>query len=78
MTNEELQAIKERERRMFENELEQLINKYSIENESNTPDFILADYLRGCLDLFAKTSKAREKWFGKELRIGGSKQEKGA
>lgn len=50
----------------FEKELETLINRYSIENESNTPDFILAEYLRGCLNVFAKTVAAREKWYGRE------------
>jgi len=54
----------------FENELEHLINRCSIENESNTPDFILAEYLRGCLDLWNNTTKKREKWYGKELKIG--------
>jgi len=36
----------------FERELEQLINRHSEENQSNTPDFILAIYLRGCLNAF--------------------------
>ena len=33
----------------FERELESLINRFSKENDSNTPDFILAQYLLGCL-----------------------------
>lgn len=53
----------------FELELSQLINKHSQENGSNTPDFILAEYLQDALDLFNKTSRAREKWYGKELKI---------
>ncbi len=36
----------------FESELEQLINKYSLENGSNTPDFILASFLAKQLLLF--------------------------
>ena len=28
----------------FKKELEKLINKYSLENYSNTPDYILTDY----------------------------------
>lgn len=36
----------------FKNELEILINKYSIENGSNTPDFILTNYLISCLNNF--------------------------
>ena len=44
----------------FKKELTSLINKYSIENNSNTPDFILARYLQGCLDLFANIVQQRE------------------
>lgn len=49
----------------FLQELEKLINKYSKENESNTPDFILADYIVGCLDTYNKTLNAREQWYGR-------------
>ena len=34
----------------FRQELESLINRHSMENASNTPDWILADYLAACLD----------------------------
>lgn len=53
----------------FRRELASLINKYSKENESNTPDYILADYLANCLTAFATCSRHREAWFGKELTI---------
>ena len=36
----------------FAIELEHLINKHSMEGGSNTPDFVLARYLMGCLDAF--------------------------
>lgn len=49
----------------FKKELERLINKYSMENGSNTPDFIIADYLVGCLDAYDTTVNAREKWYGR-------------
>jgi len=48
------------ETKSFEKELEALINVHSIENESNTPDFILAQYLRSCLDAFTVATKRRE------------------
>ena len=48
----------------FEEELEVLINRFSKETESNTPDFILAQYLKGCLSNYAETVKARDKWHG--------------
>ena len=53
----------------FEHELAGLINKYSIENGSNTPDFILAAYLVNCLIAFNRASRHRESWYGKELSI---------
>lgn len=49
----------------FQDDLQELINKYSKENESNTPDFILAEYLVDCLNTFDKVSKAREHWYGR-------------
>lgn len=55
----------------FERELSQLLNKYSQENESNTPDFILARYLNGCLRLFNATSKQRADWYGRQDNPGG-------
>jgi hypothetical protein len=55
----------------FKRELAGLINYCSLENMSNTPDFILAEYLTDCLVAFTAASRAREKWYGKELRIGG-------
>lgn len=48
----------------FKEELEKLINRYSIENESDTPDFILADLVRNILNIFAHAVKSREKWYG--------------
>lgn len=49
----------------FEKELEHLINKYSLENLSNTPDFILAAHLRNCLENFSRTARVREDWYKK-------------
>lgn len=48
----------------FRLELESLINRYSLENGSNTPDYLLADYLADCLAAFDKAVNARHKWFG--------------
>lgn len=46
-----------------------VINRYSAENNSNTPDFILAEYLMNCLEAYEKIHAANEKWYGKELKI---------
>lgn len=48
----------------FEKELEHLINEHSKENESDTPDFILAEYISDCLKIFGKTTRTRDKWWG--------------
>lgn len=47
----------------FVEELETLINKYSLENDSDTPDFLLAEYLRDCLDAYETLIQARDKWY---------------
>jgi len=49
----------------FRKELENLINKHSMENESNTPDYILSDYLVRCLDAFDIATKDRDHWYRK-------------
>ena len=46
----------------FEEELTNLINSRSMENESNTPDYILAKYLVTFLDAFTLATNTREKW----------------
>ena len=47
-------------------EIEQAINKNSLENESNTPDFILAEFLTDCLRAFDRAVNRREKWYGRK------------
>ena len=49
----------------FRKELERLINRESRENGSDTPDFLLADYLCACLVAYDTTVCAREKWYGR-------------
>ena len=48
----------------FEQELRRLINRFSMENHSNTPDRILAEYLCSCLSAFNYATRAREQWYG--------------
>lgn len=47
----------------FRGELEKLINAHSMESYSDTPDFILAEYLVDCLKAFDRASKRREEWY---------------
>jgi hypothetical protein len=49
----------------FKSELRNLINKYSKENDSDTPDFILADHMMRCLRNFNITMESREKWYSR-------------
>lgn len=51
-------------RQTLRRELASVLNRHSLEEGSNTPDFILADYLLGCLDSFDRCTRAREKWYG--------------
>lgn len=53
----------------FRTELEKLINIHCKENGSDTPDFILAQYLVGCLNNFDKTVQRREEWYGRSKPI---------
>ena len=46
-------------------EISAVLNKYSKENGSNTPDFVLADYLMNCLTAFDKAIKDRDQWYGR-------------
>jgi hypothetical protein len=47
----------------FRKDLEGLINRHSMENGSNTPDFMLSSYLVACLLAFDEITKARDKWY---------------
>lgn len=51
-------------------EIEQAINRVSAENGSNTPDFILADFLVSCLVAFDRATTERERWYGCKHRPG--------
>jgi hypothetical protein len=48
----------------FKAELEILINKHSQENKSNTPDFILCEYILNCLGAWERAIERRDKWYG--------------
>ena len=51
----------------FLTDLEALINRYSRENPSGTPDFILAAFLADCLRAWDEAVAAREQWYGRSL-----------
>jgi hypothetical protein len=51
-------------------EIESSINRHSAENGSNTPDFILAQYLVDCIAAFDKAVQHREAWYGRAFSNG--------
>lgn len=56
-------------KKTFRQLLSTLINAHSLENESDTPDFILAEYLTDCLAAFDKATEGRTKWYGNKNPI---------
>lgn len=54
----------------LEQALTDTLNRASAENASNTPDFILAQYLLGCLAAFDTATQQRETWYGRDARPG--------
>ena len=49
----------------FEDELRKLINKFNMESDSNTPDYILSQYMFSCLISFNTATQQRETWHGR-------------
>ena len=47
----------------FEEDLRGLLNTHSAENRSNTPDYILANYILTCLNAFDDAVNERAKWY---------------
>jgi hypothetical protein len=49
----------------LEMELRRVLNSFCQENESNTPDWILAVYVLDCLDAFNRAVNDRERYYGR-------------
>lgn len=47
----------------FRQKLSEVINQHSMESGSNTPDFILAQYLTDCLAAFDRAMVCRGFWY---------------
>ncbi len=52
-------------------DLAAVLNRHSRENSSNTPDWILAQYIANCLDAFDVAIRSRAQWYGRVDSIGG-------
>ena len=53
------------ERDRFRSDLISLINSHSLENRTDTPDFILADFLMGCLESYESAIENCYDWHNK-------------
>jgi hypothetical protein len=62
--------MKKHDKEKFRSELKSLLNRYSMENGSNTPDFILAQYLWSCLRSYEAAVRSRENLCGREFKEG--------
>jgi hypothetical protein len=72
--NEHQQAMSPDEVTQLKIELQQLLNRHRVENNSNTPDSILAEYMYACLAAFEKGVKRRDAWYGLAPEPGNSKR----
>jgi hypothetical protein len=48
-------------------EMKRVLNHHSAENGSDTPDFILAEFLLLCLRAWNDAVQMREKWYGRPM-----------
>lgn len=65
MTQEQM-----RNRAKFMEEVRSAINRYSMEQGSSTPDFLLAEYLLGCLSIYEHTIQKRDNYFNLAIMRG--------
>lgn len=61
----------------LEKKLSDLLNCECRESDSNTPDYILAEFMIGCLDAFELANNKREVWYGVHLEPGKDNIKKG-
>lgn len=59
----------------FQKELTELINSHCLENESDSPDFILAEYMLDTLDAYNDAVKKREAWYGRKTVMDSPQKE---
>ena len=52
----------------LEDALASALNRFCAENSSNTPDWILAQFLLGCLAAWNTGVQQRETWYGRDAR----------
>jgi hypothetical protein len=57
-------------------ELTSVLNKNGMENHSNTPDWVLGDYLVNCLETFFRATRDRDNFYGGRQSINESEKGK--
>ena len=55
-------------KKKIEKEIAEVLNINSRESVSNTPDYILAQCLMGCLTALETAIQQRETWYGRDAR----------
>lgn len=73
MTTSKEQEVEFRRQSGLKHAIASAINQWSAENGSDTPDFILANYLLDCLRAFDLAVHQRSHWYGAHQCIGGPK-----
>jgi len=61
------QEIYDEKYEALKKDLTSLLNNHSLESRSDTPDYMLADFMLGCLNVYENTIERRERWFGRKL-----------
>jgi hypothetical protein len=49
----------------FTDDLAHLLNRHSVDDETKTPDFMLAEMVADFLQVYANTMTNRERWYGR-------------
>jgi hypothetical protein len=57
----------------FETALAAAVNRFSVENDSDTPDFVLAQYLSAVTVAYGQAVRDRDNFHGMRSKIGGGK-----
>lgn len=60
----------------FVKRVEEAVNKSNREAASNTPDFILAEFVDGAMKAAERLIKSRDRWYGLDPRPGQSSRER--
>jgi hypothetical protein len=51
----------------LESEIGAVLNRHSVENDSDTPDFILARFVLNALTAYSTATRQRVEWYGQNI-----------